>query len=179
MLSSKMESMLKMKASKFIGMTVLDSDAKEAGKIAEIEIKLKNCLVDKIWVTTGSTLSKKYFSIKEEDLNKIGDYVQLKLNGEEIDLKPKVNKLGELAETGLLFKDVVGKTVLTDDAMEVGKVSDMLIDPAGCMIHNVLISTGPAFRKKQLKVSDEDIHSFGDYVILKLDKEAVNKRITD
>lgn len=179
MLSSKMENVLNMKASKFIGMTVLDSDAKEAGKIAEIEIKLKHCLVDKIWVTTGSTLSKKYFSIKEEDLNKIGDYVQLKLNGEEIDLKPKVNKLGELAETGLLFKDVVGKTVLTDDAMEVGKVSDMLIDPAGCMIHNVLISTGPAFRKKQLKVSDEDIHSFGDYVILKLDKEAVNKRITD
>ncbi|MEN6293984.1 MAG: PRC-barrel domain-containing protein, partial [Methanobacterium sp.] len=117
--------------------------------------------------------------VKEEDLDKIGDYVQLKLNGKEIDQKTKVNKLGELAETGSLFKDIVGKTVLTYDAMDVGKVGDMLIDPKGCLIHNVLISTGPAFRKKHLVVSDEDVHSFGDYVILKLSKEDVNKRITD
>lgn len=168
-----------MKASKFIGMTVLDNDAKEVGKIAELEIKLKHCLVDKIWVATGSALNKKYFSVEEEDLDKIGDYIQLKLNGDELNTKTKVNKLGELVETGSLFNDIVGKTVLTYDAMDVGKVSDMLIDPKGCLIHNVLISTGPAFRKKHLKVSDEDIHSFGDYVILKLDKEEVNKRITD
>ena len=179
MLPSKNGERVKMKASKFIGMTVLDNDAKEAGKIAELEIKLKNCLVDKIWVATGSALNKKYFSVKEEDLDKIGDYVQLKLNGEAIDLKTKVNKLGEQAESGSLFKDIVGKTVITDDAMEVGKVSDMLIDPKGCLIHNVLISTGPAFRKKHLTVSDEDIHSFGDYAILNFDKEEVNKRITD
>lgn len=179
MLPIKKENALKMKASKFIGMTVLDNDAKEAGKIAELEIKLKHCLVDKIWVATGSALNKKYFSVKEEDLDKIGDYVQLKLNGKEIDQKTKVNKLGELAETGSLFKDIVGKTVLTYDAMDVGKVSDMLIDPKGCLIHNVLISTGPAFRKKHLVVSDEDVHSFGDYVILKMSKEDVNKRITD
>ena len=82
-------------------------------------------------------------------------------------------------ETGSLFKDIVGKTVLTYDAMEVGKISDMIINPQGCLIHNVLISTGPAFRKKHLQISDEDIHSFGDYVILNLRKEDVNKRITD
>ena len=51
-----------MKASKFIGMTVLDKDAKEVGKIAELELKLKHCLVNKIWVATGSALNKKYFS---------------------------------------------------------------------------------------------------------------------
>lgn len=171
--------MLKMKASKFIGTTVLDNDAKEVGKIAELEIKPKHCLVDKIWVATGSALNKKYFSIEEEELDKVGDYVQLKLNSEGIDSKPKVNKLGELAEAGSLFKDVAGKTVLTHDAMEVGKISDMLIDPKGCLIHNIIISTGPAFRKKYLKISDEDIHSFGDYVILNLEKEEVTKRITD
>jgi len=174
-----MENVLKMKASKFIGMTVLDNDAKEVGKIAELEIKLKHCLVNKIWVATGSALNKKYFSVGEEDLDKVGDYVQLKLNKEGIDLKPKVNKLGELVETGSLFKDIVGKTVLTYDAMEVGKISDMIINPQGCLIHNVLISTGPAFRKKHLQISDEDIHGFGDYVILNLRKEEVNKRIAD
>ena len=168
-----------MKASKFIGMTVLDNEAKEVGKIAELEIKPKHCLVDKIWVATGSALNKKYFSVGEDDLDKVGDYVQLKLNTEGIDLKPKVNKLGELLETGSLFKDIVGKTVLTYDAMEVGKISDMLIDPKGCMVHNILISTGPTFRKKHLKISDEDIHDFGDYAILKLRKEEVTKKITD
>jgi len=168
-----------MKASKFIGMTVLDKEANEAGKIAELEIKLKQCLVDKIWVATGSALSKKYFSVVEDDLDKIGDYVQLKLNTEEINSMSKVNKLGELMETGSLFKDLVGKTVITYDAMEVGKISDMLIDPKGCLIHNVLISTGPAFRKKHLKISDTDIHDFGDYVILKLMKEDVDQKVTD
>jgi len=168
-----------MKASKFIGTTVLDSEAHEVGKIAELEIKLKHCLVDKIWVSTGSTLNKKYFSVVEEDLDKIGDYVQLKLNKEEVSQRPKVNKLGELMETGSLFKDLVGKIVITHDAMEVGKINDMLIDPQGCLIHNIIISTGPAFRKKQLKISDVDIHDFGDYVILKLRKEDVNERITD
>jgi sporulation protein YlmC with PRC-barrel domain len=168
-----------MKASKFIGMTVLDKEANEVGKIAELEIKLKHCLVDKIWVATGSALSKKYFSVVEDDLDKIGDYVQLKLNTEEINGKSKVNKLGELMETGSLFKDLVGKTVITYDAMEVGKISDMLIDPKGCLIHNVLISTGPAFRKKHLKISDADIHNFGDFVILKLIKEDVDQKVTD
>jgi len=168
-----------MKASKFIGMTVLDKDAKEVGKIAELEIKLKHCLVDKIWVSTGSALNKKYFSVVEDDLDKVGDYVQLKQNKEGIDGKPKVNKLGEQLKSGSLFKDIVGKTVLTYDAMEVGKISDMLIDPKGCMIHNILISTGPAFRKKYLKVSDVDLHDFGDYVILKLRRKDVNEKITD
>jgi sporulation protein YlmC with PRC-barrel domain len=170
---------LKMKASNFIGMTVLDSEANEVGKIAEIEIRLKHCLVDKMWVSTGSALNKKYFAIVEDDLARVGDYVQLKLNPEEISLKPKVNKLGELTGAGYLFKDITGKTVLTYDAMEVGKINDMLIDPTGCLIHNIIISTGPAFRKKQLKISDVDIHDFGDYVILKLRKEDVDEKITD
>lgn len=168
-----------MKASKFIGTTVLDSEANEVGKIAELEIKLKHCLVDKIWVSTGSALNKKYFAIVEDDLDKVGDYVQLKMNQEEVSLKPKVNKLGELAEAGYLFKDIVGKTVLTYDAMEVGKINDMLVDPKGCLIHNIIISTGPAFRKKQLKISDVDIHDFGDYIILKLSKKDVDEKITD
>ncbi len=168
-----------MKASKFIGMTVLDKDAKEVGKIAEFEIKLKHCLVNKIWVATGSALNKKYFSVVEDDLDKVGDYVQLKQNKEGIDEKPRVNKLGEQLESGSLFKDIVGKTVLTYDAMEVGKISDMLIDPRGCLIHNIIISTGPAFRKKYLKISDVDIHDFGDYVILKLRKKDVDDKTTD
>ena len=69
-----------MKASEFIGTRVLDSEANEVGKVAELSLKLKNCLVENIFISTGGTLNKKYFSIFEEDIAEIGDFVQLNLS---------------------------------------------------------------------------------------------------
>ncbi len=37
-----------MKASEFIGLTVLDKEAEEVGKVVEMTIKLKKCLVENI-----------------------------------------------------------------------------------------------------------------------------------
>ncbi len=168
-----------MKASEFIGMKVLDMEAREVGRVAEMGLMLKKCLVDKVFIATGGTLNKKYFAIVEEDIAEIGDYVQLNLDQAGIGKKIHVDKVEDLAPKGSLFKDMVGKIVLAQKGMEVGKIADMYIDPKGCLIHNVVISTGGTFSKKYLMISDEDISVIGDYVILKLDKEELEERVQD
>ena len=142
-------------------------------------MNLKECLVDKIIIVTGGTLKKKYFAVVENDLAEIGDYVQLKLNSEELDKLNKVDKIDTLMENKYHYKDLVGKPVISGDAMDVGKIDDMVINPKECLIHNILVSTGGTFSKKHLVISDVDIKSIGDYVMLKLDKEELEQKISD
>jgi sporulation protein YlmC with PRC-barrel domain len=168
-----------MKASEFIGMKVLDKEANEVGKIADLVIQLKKCMVEKIIIATGGTLSKKYFAVVEGDLAEIGDYVQLKMDKESIDQIAKTDKLDDLMPIGTQYKDVVGKIVLSSDAMDIGKIEDLEIDPKGCLIHNVMVYTGGTFSKKHLMIADEDINNLGDYVILKLKNDEVKERIVD
>ncbi len=168
-----------MKASEFIGMRVLDKEANEVGKVAELALELKKCLVENIFISTGGTLSKKYFAILTEDLGEIGDFVQLNLSMAGVEGKTHLNKIEDFAYKGSLFKDIMGKVVIAQKGMEVGKIADMYIDPAGCLIHNIVISTGGTLSKKYLMISDEDIQDIGDYVILKLTKDEVNHRIQD
>jgi sporulation protein YlmC with PRC-barrel domain len=168
-----------MKASEFIGMNVIDKEANEVGKIAELAVTLKKCMVDKIFITTGSALSRRFFAIVEEDIAAVGDYVQLKLDKEALEEKVKVDKLEDLVAEDLRFKNMVGKVVLAQKGMEVGKIEDMVIDPKGCLIHNIIISTGGAFSKKHFMISDTDIAEIGDYMILKLDKNQVEEMVMD
>jgi sporulation protein YlmC with PRC-barrel domain len=168
-----------MKASEFIGMEVIDKEANEVGKIAELAVTLKKCMVDKIFITTGSALSKRFFAIVEEDIAAVGDYVQLKLDRKALEEKVKVDKLEDLVSEDLRFKNMVGKVVLAQKGMEVGKIEDMVIDPKGCLIHNIIISTGGTFNKKHFMISDTDISEIGDYMILKLDKNQVEEMVMD
>ena len=168
-----------MKASKFIGMKVLDKKAHEVGKVAELAFELKKCIVDKIFISVGGALNKKYFAVNEDDLYSIGDYVQLKLDKDDIGQKIHLDKLKDFTPKDNHFNDVIGKIVLAQEGLEIGKISDMIIDPKGCLIHNIIITTGNAFSKKYLMVSDDDIISIGDYVILKLTKEDVEAKIID
>lgn len=168
-----------MKASEFIGMKVLNQGAVEVGKIADLAMNLKECLVDKIIIVEGGTLNKKYYSVTENDLAEIGDYVQLKLNTEDLDKISKTDKIENLMENEFHFKDLVGKTVLSEDAMTVGKIEDMIIEPKECIIHQILVSTGGTFNKKHLKISDADIKHIGDYIVLKISKEELEKKIAD
>lgn len=162
-----------MKASEFIGMKVLDKQVNEVGKVSELSLKLKHCLVEKIYISTGGTLNKKYFAIVENDIAEIGDYVQLNLDQDAIEELVMVDKLEDIMQEGFHFKDVVGKGVISHDAMEIGKISDMLIDPKGCLINKVIITTGSAFNKKTLMISDEDIEAMGDYIILRFKKSEI------
>ena len=168
-----------MKASEFIGMKVLDKEANEVGKVAEIAVVFKKCLVDKIFISIGSALNKKYLVIVDEDIAEVGDYLQLKIDKEGIDEKVKVDKIEEFLNKGTRFKDFIGRTVLTINGMEVGKITDMVIDPKGCLIHNIIVTTGGTLSKKHLMISDKDINAMGDYMILKLDPEQVEDRVMD
>lgn len=168
----------KMKASEFVGMKVLDKEANEVGKVDEIAVVFGRCLVNKIFISVGSALNKKYLVIVNDDIAEVGNYLQLKLNKKEIE-EHKVDKIDDNLGNGTRFNDFTGKTVLTINGMEVGKVTDMVIDPKGCLIHNIVVTSGNALNKKNLMISNEDISVMGDYLILKLDQEQVKERMID
>jgi sporulation protein YlmC with PRC-barrel domain len=176
-----------MKISEFIGTKVISKDAKDVGKVEELSIKLKNGLVDMIFmvdtifIVTGSSLSplnKKYIPVAEEDIEALGDYLQLNLDADEIE-KRFIGKIEDLVPKGSRFKDFKEKIVLTKDGIEVGKISDMILDPNGCLVPSVIVSTGKTFNKKKLMICEEDIESIGDYMILKLEKGDIEQRIVD
>lgn len=174
-----------MKASEFIGMKVITKEARDLGKVAELSIKLKNGLVDMIFmvdtifISTGSALSKKYIAVAEDDVLVVGDYVQLNVDSEEIDKRVKLDKIEDLSPKGSHFKDFVGKVVLTKDGIEVGKISDMVLDPNGFLVPNVIVATGKTFNKKRLIISEDDIDRVGDYILLQLEKGDIDQRIVD
>ncbi|MBM4240332.1 MAG: PRC-barrel domain containing protein [Euryarchaeota archaeon] len=166
---------VKVKASEFIGKTALDNQGFEVGRISDLIIKAKKCLIDKIVLSAGSTLDKKYFGIEEKDIADIGDYVILNLDKKDIDLRIGKEKPEDIG-SGISFKEFVGKTVIAQKGMEAGKISDMVIEPKGCLIHNVIISTGSAMRKKHYMVGEGEIRDIGDYVILNLYMPEIQKR---
>ncbi len=167
-----------MKASEFVGMKVLDKEANEVGKVDEIAVVFGKCLVNKIFISSGFALNKKYLVIVNDDIAEVGDYLQLKLSKNEIE-EHKVDKIDDNLGNGTRFKNFIGKTVLTINGMEVGKVTDMAIDPKGCLVHNIIVTSGNALSKKNLMISNEDISAIGDYLILTLDHEQVNGRMID
>ena len=67
-----------MKANEFIGMKVLDKEANEVGKVEDIAVVFGKCLVNKIFIATGSALNKKYMVIVNDDIAEVGDYLQIK-----------------------------------------------------------------------------------------------------
>ena len=166
-----------MKASEFIGMKVLDKEANEVGKVAEVSVLFKQCLLDKMFISIGSALNKKFLVVVDDDIAEVGDYLQLKLNKQEIEDQVKVDKIDKFIGKGTRYNAFIGKTVLTKEGMDVGKVSDLMIDPKGCLIHNIVVTTGGTFNKKHLMISDEDIQAMGDYLIIKLDQDQINDRI--
>jgi sporulation protein YlmC with PRC-barrel domain len=91
--------------------------------------------------------------------------------------KVHLNKIEDFTPKGSLFKNILGKIVLAQKGMEVGKIADMYIDPKGCLIHNVVVSTGGTFGRKYLMISDQDIQDIGDYIILNLTKDEVKAKI--
>ncbi len=168
-----------MKASEFIGMKVLDKETNEIGKVEEITIAFKQCLIEKIFISIGSALNRKYLVVVNDDIAEVGDYLQLNINKAEIEDQVKVDKIDDFIENGFKYKDFVGKTVLTQSGIEVGNVNDVMIDPKGCLVHEIVVTTGNALNRKYLKISDEDIQAIGDYVILKLNQEQIKDKIMD
>lgn len=75
-----------MKVSEFIGKKVLDKNALEIGKVSEVDISPKEGVIDSITVSTGDIWPRnKNFEIKSEDINQIGDYLLLNIEGSSIE----------------------------------------------------------------------------------------------
>jgi sporulation protein YlmC with PRC-barrel domain len=76
--------------------------------------------------------------------------------------------------------EFLGKKVLDKNALELGKVSEMDIEPKQGIMESVIISTGEiAIRKNDLVVTSKDIAEVGDYVLLKIDKQTILDRIQE
>ncbi len=168
-----------MKVSDFVGMKVIDIGAKEVGKVEDIAVFLKESVVEQIFISTGSTLNKKYFSVQKEDLAAIGDFLQLKLDEDALENKIKVDKIDDAVAKDLRFKNVEGKVALAQGGMEIGKIDDLVIDPAAGLIKNIIISMGGTFSRKRIMITKEDIAEIGDYMILNLSQEQVEQIAVD
>jgi sporulation protein YlmC with PRC-barrel domain len=73
--------------------------------------------------------------------------------------------------------EFLGKRVLDKDALEIGKVSDMEINPLEGIISAVTISKGElSLRQQTLTVSIDQLDKVGDYVIIKETVEKVESQ---
>ncbi len=166
-----------MKASEFIGKTVIDKKGNEIGKIADIIIKPQECLIDRVIISNTAVLNKKYFSVVDKEIEAIGDYVILKLDKEETDQKFGQEDLDSVRKIQVDFKKFVGKTVITQNGVEVGTVEDMIIQPHECLIENVIIKTKSDLGKKPFMLGEGEIKDIKDYVVLKMDLESIEDRL--
>lgn len=67
--------------------------------------------------------------------------------------------------------EFLGTKVLDKNAVEIGKVSDMYIDPINGIINIITISTGEfGIRKKDIEIKPDDISVLGDYLLLNIAK---------
>ncbi|CDG65601.1 MAG: hypothetical protein PWQ15_1852 [Methanobacterium sp.] len=164
-----------MKVSEFIGMKVIDIEARDVGKVEDLGVTIRESLVEQIFISIGSTFGKKFFAVKIDDITAIGDYVQVKFNSETLKDMVKTDKLDDLAPKQQRFKGLEGKIVLSKDGVEIGKIQDLIIDPEGSIIHNVVITMGGTFNRKHFYISNSDVSEIGDYMILKLSKEQIEE----
>jgi sporulation protein YlmC with PRC-barrel domain len=67
--------------------------------------------------------------------------------------------------------EFLGTRVLDKNAVEVGKVSDMFIDPKEGIINIITISTGEfGIRKKDIEIKPSEISVLGDYLLLNIER---------
>ena len=75
-----------MQVSEFLGKKVLDKNAMEIGKVSDVDLMPKEGIINSITVSTGDMwLRNKNFEIKPSDINQIGDYILLNLEGSSIE----------------------------------------------------------------------------------------------
>jgi len=68
--------------------------------------------------------------------------------------------------------EFLGTKVLDKNGFEIGRVSDMLVNPTEGLINFITISTGEfGIRKKDLEIRSSDIKVLGDYLLLNIGKE--------
>ncbi|MGB9980345.1 PRC-barrel domain-containing protein [Methanobacterium sp.] len=75
-----------MKVSELMGRRVLDKNAMEIGKVAEVDLMPKEGIINTITISTGEVwVRNKTFEIKPSDIQQVGDYIILNLEEYEIE----------------------------------------------------------------------------------------------
>jgi len=91
-------------------------------------------------------LNKKYITLKTENLN----------------------------GATMKITDFLGIRVVDKKAIEIGKVSDVIIDPSKAEIQGIQISTGEfGLRRTDLYVIPSEIKEVGDYLLLNIEKSQI------
>lgn len=76
------------------------------------------------------------------------------------------------------LSEFLDKVVLDENAVEVGKISDMDIEPKQSLINSIIISIGDfGLKRKVFEVKTNELSEIGDYVILTIDKTEIESRI--
>ncbi|MGC9516707.1 MAG: PRC-barrel domain-containing protein [Methanomicrobiales archaeon] len=166
-----------MKASEFIGKTVIDKEGLEIGKIEDLVIKPKKCLIDRVIISTGGAIRKSYFSIDESDIQNIGDYILLNLDKKAAEKKFGTEDLGEIKKFEVNYHKFIGKTVIAKKGVEAGRVEDLIIEPKECLINNVVVKGTSKFKKRNFTVGEGEITDIGDYVLLNIEPSDILARI--
>lgn len=166
-----------MKASEFIGKTVIDRDGVEIGKIEDLVIKPQKCLIDRVIIATGGSLRKNYFSIDESDIANIGDYILLKIDKESAEAKFGTEDLAKIKKLEVNYNKFIGKTVIAKKGVDAGRVEDLVIEPKECLINNVIVKGSSKFKKKEFTIGEGEITDIGDYVLINIEPADILKRI--
>ncbi|MBZ2165837.1 PRC-barrel domain-containing protein [Methanobacterium spitsbergense] len=71
--------------------------------------------------------------------------------------------------------EFLGTKVLDKNAVEIGKVSDMIVDPLAGQINIITISAGEfGIRKKDIEIKPNEIAVLGDYLLLNIEKSDID-----
>lgn len=85
-----------MKVSDFIGSRVLDKKANEIGKISDLDVKPKEGVIEGMTVSTSDFgLTRKELEIKTTDIDEVGDYVLLKVEKAELEIRTETAQNNE------------------------------------------------------------------------------------
>ena len=70
--------------------------------------------------------------------------------------------------------EFLGTRVLDKNAFEIGKVSDMFIDPVEGIIDVITISANEfGIRRKDIEIKPDQIDVLGEYLVLNIDKDDI------
>ena len=76
--------------------------------------------------------------------------------------------------------EFIGKKVVDNKGMEIGKISDVDIMPIEGLVSSITVSTGDTLlRTKSLEIKPDDIKQVGDYVLINLNTDSIEKKVEE
>ena len=157
-----------MNAKDLLGKKIIDKNARDLAKLAEINFNVKTFKISKIYGSVGNPISKKYYDIGADAILAVGDYIQVSDVLEDLEEK-LLEKIPEAEENTIKTNNLIGKTVLNSEGNVAGKVSNIDVDLQKFEISSLTISGSSSTfgqSKDIATINQDDITSIGDYIII-------------